>query len=93
VSTPSLNVWFNGPTSVRPMDSCVWYAAVGGGVAPYSYVWYINGSPSGSNNSFHDGAYPSSPFTLRVDVLDNASSFKSVTLNVDVSSGAPTCLL
>jgi hypothetical protein len=93
VSVPALTVGFNGPASVRPGMTCSWQAVVGGGNTPYTYSWFINGSPVGFDDSIYEGPYPSSSFTLGLEVRDAASTLGTATLNVSVSSSAPHCLL
>ncbi len=64
-------------------------AAVSGGTAPYTYNWYVNGNPVGTNSSsltFHGNSttLANSPDSVQVDVKDSAGNSASAIGNVTV---------
>jgi subtilisin family serine protease len=92
---PPLNITLSGPSSVRPLWTCLWKATPTNGVAPYYYSWYVNGlpvdngSPDPSELVYRNSG---SAFSVHVTVGDSQGGASgSAQLNVSVSEGAPTC--
>jgi hypothetical protein len=79
-----------GTTSVRPNVSCIWTAETTGGPAPYTYEWLVNGAPVGSRQWLLR-ANSGSPFTLQLRVTDANGARSTATIDVSVSTNAPTC--
>jgi len=86
---PPLAVAINGPTAVFADQTQTWTSAVTGGVTPYSYQWFKDGSlvGSGSSLAMNTGW---ADFTLRLDVTDAAGTLRSGTKAVAVKLVAPT---
>lgn len=82
-----LIIQIDGPTSVRRWEQCTWWATVGGGVPPYSYSW----NKGGTNQWLDWTAVGTSPFTLIVTVTDANNEVAQQSVNVTVSTSAPSC--
>lgn len=82
-----------GPSSVRPNVNCEWMAEASGGIAPYTWVWKVNGNvvPSSDNDIYYTNT--GSSFTLRVEVTDAIGTLAFYNKSITVSAGAPYCNL
>ena len=89
VSLPPLDVQIAGPTYVQPWFPCEWFAQASGGGGGYSYQ--RSGVLSGSGSSISGSL--SNSGTLRVSVTDANSDTDVAEIGIEVSSGAPECLL
>jgi hypothetical protein len=79
-----------GPTAIPPSTACMWTAETTGGSAPYTYEWFVNGALVGTRHwlvHHHTGL----PFALQLRVTDAAGGQGTTTLNVSVSTRAPSC--
>lgn len=94
VAPPPLTATISyGPSSVRPKVNCEWMAAASGGVAPYTWVWKVNGTVVASNgNDLYYKNFGGS-FTLSATATDALNSSSTATLAVDVTASAPYCPL
>ena len=72
------SVYISGPGHIPSGASATYYANVSGGVSPYDYQWYKNGSPVGTNSSSYQlNTYPSDEGIIIVSVTvtdDNNNS-------------------
>ncbi|HET6233045.1 MAG TPA: hypothetical protein VFE05_23410 [Longimicrobiaceae bacterium] len=89
----SSSVSLNGPSPVHAGSTCVYYANVSGGTAPYSYSWSASG---GTFSDLGDGVIEATRSTVGILNLsvtvtdannDTASGFKTV----NFTSTAPYC--
>ncbi|HYG61461.1 MAG TPA: PKD domain-containing protein [Thermoanaerobaculia bacterium] len=75
--------------------SKTWTTAVSGGTAPYTYQWYLDGTPVGTGSSYSRSvcSYDDPGYTLSVTVTDSGSRTGSDTHSVSVSyfEPPPTC--
>jgi hypothetical protein len=81
----------NGPTVVRPSVPCSWSAQTTGGPPPYTYQWWVNYVPV-TTSEWLDYTNLGSGFVLQMRVTDGNGAQSMATINVSVSSSAPTCL-
>ncbi|HEY8176113.1 MAG TPA: Ig-like domain-containing protein [Gemmatimonadaceae bacterium] len=80
-----------GPTAVRPEVTCIWTAeTTGGPPPPYTYEWLVDDKVIAKR---HYVAYANSglQFALRMRVTDGNGGQSTATINVSVSSSAPSC--
>lgn len=90
VPSPPLAVSIDGPQFVRAHQTCTWIADVTGGQWPYTYQWFLDGSPAGTEQSFTYTA-GTTFFRLEVWANDALGGGDSATLTVDINSHAPNC--
>jgi hypothetical protein len=81
------SVTISGPSQVESGCAGVWTAYPYGGVAPYTYVWTVDGTSydTGSSEIFSYG--PTSPTTIQVTVTDSQGSTGTQYKSVDIVSG------
>lgn len=84
---PSWPVALLGPTSIRPNESCYWYAS--SGISDASYDWRVNGTSIGSSQDFWYSG--STSFTLEVHVWNSEGHGGSATESSSVSTGNDQC--
>jgi pimeloyl-ACP methyl ester carboxylesterase len=89
-STPPLGVSLIGPDVAAPYEFCTWHASPSGGTEPYSYAWYVNGSPVGGDQSTLSYTVGASDISIEVSVTDAAGRLAADAKYVTVSSGV-TC--
>lgn len=85
-----LSVRISGPANVGEYDYATWTAARGGGVGPYTYTWFRDGSPVASGATYSDYANGSS-FSLQVTVTDALGASASDWLYVTAGSTGAEC--
>lgn len=85
---PPLTVTIGGPTYVFANQTETWTASVSGGTTPYTFQWYVNSSPAGSNQSLTMNT-GDSDFQLLVTVTDAVNANKSAGMSVTVNSCPP----
>lgn len=86
---PPLAVSINGPASVFADQTQTWTASVTGGLTPYTYQWYKDGTSVGTGSSLAMNTGWAN-FTLQLDVTDAASTTRSATQAVVVQLLPPT---
>ncbi|MBW3571445.1 MAG: hypothetical protein KY467_10085 [Gemmatimonadetes bacterium] len=79
-------------TDGSQMSSATWTAAVQGGTPPFTYQWYRDGYPTGSDTSSHTEyfAEPGS-FTLGVEVRDATGKFAADVRPISVAYSCSGC--
>jgi subtilisin family serine protease len=85
----ALDAKISGPTTVFANQTQTWNSVVTGGVTPYAYQWYKDGSPVGTGASLTMNT-GSTSFSLRLDVTDAASTTRSITQPITVTLPPPT---
>jgi len=89
---PSPTVTVSGPSSVRPGWTCLWTASPIGGVAPYTYAWWVNNAPVSESSNQLTFTNAGSNFTVKVQAVDWVGGASNVaTKSVTVSPSAPAC--
>lgn len=81
-------VTLNGSTLAWSGYSQTWSATASGGLTPYSYQWYVDGTASGTGSSFNYTP-GGSDFWLKVQLTDNIATVAKDSIFVTVSSCAP----
>jgi len=85
---PPPSVTISGPTTVRPGDTCTWFANASGGTPPYiTYAW----TPLGANAPEFTYTNSGQSFTVSVRVTDAAGASGFDSHPVTVSSSARAC--
>lgn len=86
-----MSVGITGPSGgINPYEEEDWSASIPFGHAPYTYQWYIDGSPAGTDASLSSvGFLPSTSHDITVDVWDSQSHHASAATSVITNSG--TC--
>lgn len=92
VPPPPFTMSIDGPRYVTAYSTCTWIAAASGGQPPYTYQWFLDGSPAGTEQSFTYTA-GTTFFRLEVWVNDAASGSGSSRLTVDIDPNAEPCLM
>jgi hypothetical protein len=90
-STP-LQVTLDGPSMVRPQNTCTWIATPAGGVAPYHYEWTLDDVIVGTNSNFSSANLPAGGHYVKITLSDAANSVTSATLGITSTTGAPSCI-
>jgi len=92
---PPLTLNISGPSSVKPVATCLWTAIPTSGVAPYTYAWYVNSARVNNGSSFpQELIYQNaggSGITISVHVTDATGANGDKSKSVSVSAGAPNC--
>ncbi|HEX5437271.1 MAG TPA: hypothetical protein VFW98_08925 [Gemmatimonadaceae bacterium] len=91
--TSVFGVHISGPNPLDPNQGEGHYeAVVPGGVAPFSYQWWLDGNPTSTSSSFDSFiGMPSSTHELKLRVADAQSHVANTTMSVFVTAGG-TCL-
>lgn len=90
VVPPPLWVSISSSWEARPYETCGAYANVSGGTPPYSYQWYVNGSPWGNSPWLSYTNY-GLDYTLELYVSDAGGALQSAWQYVSVRNDAFTC--
>lgn len=85
---PPMSVTIYGPGTIRPNNTCYWWANVSGGTGPYTYYWYGGTSSNRTGEEFW--AYATRSFYLDVKVTDANGNIAwgSRYINVTLNTGA-----
>ncbi|OGT95630.1 MAG: hypothetical protein A2083_00040 [Gemmatimonadetes bacterium GWC2_71_9] len=88
---PLTGVSIDGPRYVTQYSTCTWIADASGGQPPYTYQWFLDGSPAGTDGSF---TYTASTLSFRLEVWvnDAGGGGGSSQLTVDIDPNAEPCL-
>jgi hypothetical protein len=97
--SPTMTVTMTGPSSIyfstATCSTKTWSASVSGGLSPYSYTWFYNGTQVGTGTSYSRSVcYSSADFTIQVTVTDSSTPTPqsvSVTRTVFVDYEPSTC--
>lgn len=92
--TDPLTVDIYGSSAGEAYTSCTFFAAASGGASPYSYQWYVDGWPVGSDSYELMYTNQGYSYTVSVVVTDANLSQTSDSHYVTISSGplGPACL-
>jgi hypothetical protein len=90
VLPPPLSVGISSSSEAQPYQTCVAWANVSGGTPPYSYQWYVNGTPAGNSYELYHTNSGSS-YTVDLYVTDAANTTQSASQYVWVNSHAGYC--
>lgn len=90
VITPISSVTIGGPSKVKPNTTCMWWANVTGGTAPFTYAWYRNGYPVGEGSYVYVSTGATN-FTLALTVQDRYEQTGSASKSITVKSSAMNC--
>lgn len=86
-------VSIQGPTEVRPTESCVWNAYVTGGTPPFQYAWRIDGTPIAGNSNVLSAQLSGSSALLDVTVTDALASTAYAQIGIGVHESHPECVM
>ena len=74
----------------QPYQTCVAWANVSGGTPPYSYQWYVDGTPAGNSYDLYH-ANSGSSYTVELYVTDAANTTQYASQYVWVNNHAGYC--
>ncbi|HEV8713615.1 MAG TPA: hypothetical protein VGX03_12405 [Candidatus Binatia bacterium] len=83
-----LSVWIDGESFVYAGSVATWTAQPANGTPAYAYQWYVNGSPTGTGQSYSEQV-GGVDFELSVTVTDAVGTTASAAISVTVSSCPP----
>ena len=81
-----------GPAEVLPYATCSFTATTTSPDAPYTYEWFVDGSPVGYYGSYYYHTASAAAFTLSITIVDSQNREMHGVKNVSVNPSAPECL-